>query len=191
MAMANRLLTKEEILKQLAVLDDTVGQEAGYEIGDMEIIRKIDGKSVRYCTTDLLMPIHEFSRRILWALVSQPREPTAFGIEIGPTSRPRGNYIALKNDFNKDPWHLAPWDAFRAIVKVMAFGAKKYEERNWEKGFDWHRLHRAAIEHLTSWWEGEDKDPETGYSHLWHAGCCVLFLISHEIRGIGKDDRPK
>lgn len=99
--------------------------------------------------------------------------------------------VAVKNDSDKDPWHLAPWDAFRAVVKVMAFGANKYAERNWEKGFDWHRLHRAAIEHLTSWWEGQDKDPETGYSHLWHAGCCVMFLIAHELRGIGNDDRPK
>lgn len=97
---------------------------------------------------------------------------------------------AQKNDWDKDPWHLAPWDAFRSVVKVMAFGAKKYGERNWEIGLDWHRLHRAAIEHLTSWWEGEDRDPETGYSHLWHAGCCVLFLIAHELRGIGRDDRP-
>jgi hypothetical protein len=30
-----------------------------------------------------------------------------------------------------------------------------------------------------------------GYSHLWHAGACVLFLIAYEIRGVGEDDRPK
>jgi len=98
---------------------------------------------------------------------------------------------AVKNDAGKDPWHLAPWDAFRAVVKVMAFGASKYAPRNWEKGFDYSRLYRASIEHLSSWWEGQDLDPETRYSHLWHAGCCVLFLISHELRGIGNDDRPK
>jgi len=31
-----------------------------------------------------------------------------------------------KDDTGKDPWDLAPFDAFRAIVGVLAFGAKKY-----------------------------------------------------------------
>lgn len=97
----------------------------------------------------------------------------------------------VKHDQQKDPWQLMPWDAVRGIVKVLAFGAKKYEPRNWEKGMDWDRLFRATIEHMTSWWQGEEKDPETGYSHLWHAGCCILFLIAYEIRGIGTDNRPK
>jgi hypothetical protein len=48
----------------------------------------------------------------------------------------------------------------------------------------------GVMRHLTSWWSREDKDPETGYSHLWHAGCGILFLITYELRGVGKDDRP-
>ena len=28
-----------------------------------------------------------------------------------------------KDDHDKDPWHLAPWDSFRCIVKVLMFGA--------------------------------------------------------------------
>lgn len=97
----------------------------------------------------------------------------------------------VKFDQNKLPWHLTPWDALKAIVKVLAFGAKKYGDRNWEKGMDWHRLHRAAVGHLIEWWETGKPDEETGYSHLWHAGCCVMFLIAYELRGVGKDDRPK
>jgi hypothetical protein len=95
-----------------------------------------------------------------------------------------------KDDGGKDPWHLMPWDAARAIVKVLAFGAGKYNERNWEKGMAWSRCYSALIRHLTAWWEGEHTDPETGYSHLWHAGCCVVFLIAYEERGVGVDDRP-
>jgi hypothetical protein len=95
-----------------------------------------------------------------------------------------------KHDSGKDPWHLAPWDALSCIIKVLAFGASKYAPRNWEQGMDWSRLFSACIRHLTSWWHGEGKDPETGYSHLWHAGACVLFLIAYELRGTGRDDRP-
>lgn len=96
---------------------------------------------------------------------------------------------AVKHDTDKLPWHLTPWDALRAIVTVLAFGAKKYGDRNWEKGMSYSRLHRAAIGHLIDWWETKEPDEETGYSHLWHAGCCILFLIAYELRGVGTDDR--
>ena len=101
-----------------------------------------------------------------------------------------------KDDSGKDPWHLAPWDAFLAVVKVLAFGAGKYGDRNWEKGMAWGRVYRATISHLTAWWMREDggkgpgRDPETGMSHLWHAGCCIMFLIAYELRGKGADNRP-
>lgn len=97
----------------------------------------------------------------------------------------------VKFDQGKDPWHLAPWDAFRAIVKVLQYGATKYTERNWEKGMAWSRPYSALIRHVTAWWEGEKTDHETGFSHLWHAGCCIVFLIAYELRGIGVDDRPQ
>lgn len=96
-----------------------------------------------------------------------------------------------KDDSEKEPWHLAPWDAFRAIVQVLRFGAQKYGDRNWEKGMAWSRPFSALMRHMQAWWDGEPQDPETGMSHLWHAGCCVAFLISYEIRGIGNDDRPQ
>lgn len=97
----------------------------------------------------------------------------------------------IKFDAGKDPWHLVPFDAIGAIVRVLAFGAKKYGERNWENGMAWSRCYGALMRHLVAWWAGEKGDSETGYSHLWHAGCCVLFLIAFEMRGIGQDDRPR
>lgn len=98
--------------------------------------------------------------------------------------------VGTKYDAGKDPWHLVPYDAVGAIVKVLAFGAGKYAPRNWEKGMDWSRCFGALQRHLVSWWNKEGVDPETGYSHLWHAGCCIMFLIAFELRGIGTDDRP-
>lgn len=97
-----------------------------------------------------------------------------------------------KDDTGKDPWHLTPWDAVRCIIRVLGFGANKYAPRNWEKGMDWSRPFAAVQRHLTAWWHKENGgiDAETGYSHLWHAGCCILFLIAYELRGVGQDDRP-
>lgn len=96
-----------------------------------------------------------------------------------------------KDDTGKDPWHLLPWDAVKGIVRVLAFGSKKYGDRNWENGMAWSRCFSALIRHLSAWWHGEGKDEETGYSHLWHAGACILFLIAFEIRQVGQDDRPQ
>jgi len=96
-----------------------------------------------------------------------------------------------KDDLGKAPWHLAPWDAFGGVVEVLRFGAAKYGERNWEAGMAWSRPFAALIRHLTAWWERDPVDPDSGFSHLWHAGCCVAFLITYELRGIGDDDRPR
>ena len=103
---------------------------------------------------------------------------------VTPEVWPVTNQEGRKDDTGKAPWHLLPFDAVRTIVMILQFGAKKYAPRNWEKGMAWSRPYDALMRHMTAWWEGEAKDPETGYSHLWHAGCCILFLIAYEIRGI-------
>lgn len=97
----------------------------------------------------------------------------------------------IKNDQDKLRWELLPYDGIEEIVKILNFGAKKYDDRNWERGMAWGRLYGALVRHITAWFMGQDKDPETGESHLAHAGCCILFLITYEKRKIGTDDRPK
>ena len=62
--------------------------------------------------------------------------------------------------------------------------------RNWEKGMAWSRPFSALMRHMWAWWAGEKLDPETGKSHLWHACCCLMFLVAYEQRSTGTDDRP-
>lgn len=76
-----------------------------------------------------------------------------------------------------------------AIVSIMEPGAIKYGRDNWRKGMLWSKPYDALLRHLTSWWENEGVDPETGKSHLWHAACELMFLIDYETNNIGKDDR--
>jgi hypothetical protein len=95
-----------------------------------------------------------------------------------------------KFDDEKLPWHLLPGDAIEEIVKVLDYGQKKYAPRNWEKGMAWNRPFAALMRHMWAWWRREEKDPETGLSHLAHAGCCILFLLSYTLRGVGEDNRP-
>lgn len=97
----------------------------------------------------------------------------------------------VKHDQEKVRLELLPHELLFAVGEILTFGAKKYSDRNWEEGMDWSRVFGALQRHIWAWWSGEDKDPETGKSHLWHAACCIAFLIAYEIRGVGKDDRPK
>lgn len=97
----------------------------------------------------------------------------------------------VKHDQHKIRWDLVPFDAVNEIAKVLTFGAAKYEARNWEKGMDWSRAFGALQRHLTRWFHGQDKDKETRLTHLANAGCCLFFLLSWELRQVGKDDRPK
>ena len=95
-----------------------------------------------------------------------------------------------KDDQGKLPYHLLPPDAIEEILRVLDYGQNKYSARNWEKGMAWSRPFAALMRHMWAWWRGQTNDPETGFSHLAHAGCCILFLLSYGERKIGEDDRP-
>lgn len=101
-----------------------------------------------------------------------------------------------KNDQGKPRWDLFPWDAAEQIVLVLTFGANKYADRNWESGIKYGRIFGAIIRHLWTWFMSKvtgqsSRDPETGLSHLAHAGCGILFLLSYEERMMTEfDDRP-
>ena len=95
-----------------------------------------------------------------------------------------------KDDQGKLPYDLLPPELLAATAAVLNFGKGKYGARNWEQGMAWSRPFAALMRHMWAWWRGEHVDPETGMSHLWHASCCIAFLIAYEQRRIGADDRP-
>ena len=75
---------------------------------------------------------------------------------------------------------------------VLTIGAKKYEDRNWERGIKFSRCLGAALRHITAWWEGEELDPESGIHHLAHAICELLFLLAFSLRNMKEfDDRSR
>lgn len=101
--------------------------------------------------------------------------------------------IGRKNDNGKRQWHLLPIEPINEIIKVLEFGAKKYEPDNWK--FVENRKIRyfnAAMRHLTLWQQGYindgdesgnekeeliEKMDKSGLNHLAHAACCLLFLL--------------
>ena len=95
-----------------------------------------------------------------------------------------------KDDSAKPRYDLIAPEILEALAEVLRYGADKYEPRNWERGMDWGRVYGALQRHMWAWWAQKGADEETGYSHLHHAACCLMFLIAYEARGAGNDDRP-
>ena len=85
----------------------------------------------------------------------------------------------MKFDEGKRDWSLLPYDSIEEIAKVLEFGKIKYAAWNWTEGggFKYTRVFNASMRHLLAFMRGEDKDPDSGLSHIAHLGCNVLFLL--------------
>lgn len=86
-----------------------------------------------------------------------------------------------------DRFDLIPPEFEDALARHYGEGAKKYADRNWERGYDWHLSYRSVRSHLNAWLRGEDNDQETGTNHLicsiWH----LIALYIFQLRGLGTD----
>jgi len=87
-----------------------------------------------------------------------------------------------KFDGGKLEYGLLPPLALEETVKVLTFGAQKYERDNWQKVPDAKRRYFDALQrHVWAWKQGEQIDQESGIHHLAHAMCCLMFLYEHDI----------
>jgi hypothetical protein len=84
---------------------------------------------------------------------------------------------------------LLPYDALTLVAEHYGKGATKYEDRNWEKGYDWGLSMAALQRHLAAFWSGEDVDEETGSFHLQAVVFHALALLTFQIRDLGTDSR--
>ena len=77
------------------------------------------------------------------------------------------------------------------VAKVGEFGAKKYGQFNYKAGASYMRFLGSCTRHLASFIRGEDKDIESGFSHLAHLIFDALMLLDWIDRKVGQDDRYK
>lgn len=81
----------------------------------------------------------------------------------------------MKFDDEKNRWDLLPFDVMDEVVKILTFGAKKYEDNNWKK-ISPERYKAALMRHYSAWVQGEKNDGESGLSHMSHVICNAIFL---------------
>lgn len=105
----------------------------------------------------------------------------AAGTELTPEQKAAAEVVGRKFDAGKLDYTLVPYEGLDEIVKVLMFGAAKYDRDNWRyvQGAK-QRYLAAAFRHMTAYTKGEMVDCETGLSHLAHAGCCILFMLALE-----------
>ena len=98
-----------------------------------------------------------------------------------------------KHDGGKVRTDLFSVYAYLGTCEILTFGAAKYAAWNWTKGIQFMRVFGALLRHLFEWVKGNEIDPESGKSHLDHAGCCIMFLqhySKHPSIYAAFDDRP-
>ena len=101
--------------------------------------------------------------------------------------------FAPKFDAHKVRVDLLPVYPMTAIAEVFTFGAQKYFADSYRQGetVAWSRTYGSILRHLFAFWNGEDIDPESGKSHLAHAGTQLMILMEHTKYNQDKDDRFK
>lgn len=87
--------------------------------------------------------------------------------------------------------HLVPESANIAEAAVMKHGADKYGAFNWRTDAVKASVYVSAIRrHMAAWFDGEENDPESGFSHLAHSRANLGILLDAKNYGMLIDDRP-
>lgn len=84
--------------------------------------------------------------------------------------------LGLRYNDGKLPWHLVDFQALEPMVRVLEYGASKYDPHNWKQGMPHAEIADCLLRHLFAWIHGEDNDQESGLSHLGHVLCNAMFL---------------
>jgi hypothetical protein len=91
----------------------------------------------------------------------------------------------------KAPLSTLPTGPIYEVALAMLEGARKYGRHNYRvMGVKASVYYDAAMGHLTSWWEGEDIDPESGLHHLAKAMACLAVVRDSMMMENWIDDRP-
>ena len=103
------------------------------------------------------------------------------------------NKVGIKHDQGKLEYHLLSSDALNGLIEILMFGKERYGAFNWAKGLTYSRVYDALERHIKAWWNGENLDPDSHKSHLYHVLCNAMFLahfISYPEKYEEFDDRP-
>lgn len=152
--------------------------DAARELADEPILDIVHGLTFKAAGTPA-----EMQKAAEAADRARPVSPVVFE-GVGRKDEP-----ALRFDADKSRVDLIPPEFIEALGRHYGAGAKKYAERNWEKGMSWSRCYASAQRHMLAFWRGEEIDEETGTPHTIAAAWNMAALHWYGLYGRGTDDR--
>lgn len=99
------------------------------------------------------------------------------------------NNIGARFNQGKLRWSLVSRKALEPLVKVLMFGAKKYDAHNWKKGLKYTEVCESLQRHMDAFIDGENDDKESKLSHVGHIMCNAMFLSYMYLFRKDMDDR--
>ena len=108
-----------------------------------------------------------------------------------------GNRTEYTNGFNRDykegvgRMDLLPWRAIRQVSIHCEEGAKKYGERNIDRGCPQFSLYSSGFRHLSKVIDPDDNDPEDTLTHLRAAAWNILWALEQFVNGKADIDYSK
>lgn len=88
--------------------------------------------------------------------------------------------LADRYNDGKLQWSLVDFESLESLVRVLEYGAKKYDTDQWKKGLHFRGVCESMMRHLIAYMKGEDIDNESGLSHLGHIQANAMFLAYYE-----------
>jgi hypothetical protein len=108
------------------------------------------------------------------------------------SKHPASKTGALREALGVPYLRQVPLEAIAAGAASLEYGAKKYADRNWEKGLPWQQMIDSLKRHVDDFERRRDYDDSPDGSDL-HQVCMIMasamMLSASVIRGIGEDDR--
>ena len=111
--------------------------------------------------------------------------------EVRVTNSKTGGQKGVK----PERFELIPVEPLLALAKHYGVGGLKYEDDNWQKGYDWKLSYGALQRHAQAWWSGEEWGVEVFVNRLtgeevqvttnhmisvaWHAFALYYFSQHH------------
>lgn len=97
--------------------------------------------------------------------------------------------VGTRYNSGKVKWSLVSWLALEPMVRVLMFGAEKYDSWNWSKGLKYTEICESMQRHIYAFLHGEDDDPESKLPHIGHILCNAMFLSFMFLFRKDMDDR--
>ena len=86
---------------------------------------------------------------------------------------------ALRYNTGKPKWSLVHMRSLVPMIRVLEYGAEKYEPFNWQKPTERNTLIDSMQRHMAALIDGNELDDESGLTHIGHIMANAMFYSYH------------